>query len=182
MNPWMNHTQSTKQSPAALTRKISLNTSRIYCCSYATNYPNAHKGCFNSPWSLSPGNPRFTGGRVCQLFGWCLLREQAESAPMQCCGVLTEEEQRWSCEYKLCTQTGNLIFQLSTWTGSRGRESVFLCVISTAGNIKSCRMHSPQTGILHMCASVFPLVVQQVCTTINHPRLKWVEEPCQCRV
>lgn len=75
---------------------------------------------------------------------------------MQCCCVLTEGEQRWSCEYKLCTQAGNLIFQLSTQTESRGKEGVWY---------QQQRTSSPADGDT-VCVCVHPCCVQH-CTTIN---------------
>lgn len=78
---------------------------------------------------------------------------------MQSRCVLTEEEQRWSREYKLCTQTRNLIFQLSTQVESAGRVCVRVCDITQQWTLSPAGRTDKYTAW-----------IQYICTTINHPR------------
>lgn len=80
--------------------KSHWNTFRIHCCSYATRYPNAYKGCFNSLWELSPGNLKSTG-RVCQWTAGISL----ESSSRQCPDAVLLCADRGGTKLKLWVQT-----------------------------------------------------------------------------
>lgn len=139
----MNHTEGTKYSESTdQALQLSKRTQKT-ALTPRDNY------LLSKPWIQCQGLPA-----VCLVFPKRERKKAAcreQNALMQCCCVLTEEEQRWSCEYKLCTKTGNLIFLLSTWSQCGGRESVR--EISAAVNIKSCRTHG--NTALHMSVHVF---------------------------
>lgn len=88
---------------------------------------------------------------------------------MQCCLVLTEEEQRWRCKYKLCTQTGNLIFQLPTWTESRERQKKCVCV---------CVINSSEHEVLQ--DSMLPVKVYTACVHVCMRAIRLCLCVCVC--